>query len=290
MMMDSKGSLTMEIAMVLVLILLITGIILVSIENATDKIVNVEEKQNMEMLMSETADNLINNPGMPENWFEISKGTPGLAVINEGGEAIPNSISYQKFMALGDNYKKLVAEKLFNSKIKTSMELIPQKSSISSVKIGSDYASGNVFSVNRLVKCDFYKRYVMKDFQNPGKCNHNHDQDSHSCSYFKIFKGNLKISNYYLLIDGSETDELKYMVDTTRVVKGRYFENCISDCIYLNDKISFYDDDSAVVFIHFDKPKAKSVLVSVPKDFDRKRLEYDYFRTNKCEFVLKGWY
>ena len=279
-----------ELGIVLVLILLISGAILISVENTTDKILNAEEKENMEALASEAVDNLINNPGVPDNWHEIKKGTPGLAVVSEDGEIIPNSVSYQKFMALADNYKKLIYENLFNSKIKTSMEMIPQKSSISSVKIGSNDESGNVFSVNRLVKCDFYRKYVMNDFQNHGKCNHNHDQDSHSCSYFKIFKGNLKSSNYYLLIDGSETDDLKYMVDTTRVVKGRYFESCISDCIYLNDKISFYDDDSAVVFIHFDKPKAKAVLVSVPKDFDREKMEYDYFKINECEFVLKGWY
>ena len=281
---------TIELGIVLVLILLISGAILISVENTTDKIVNTEERENMESLVSEAVDNLINNPGVPDNWHEIKKGTPGLAVVSEDGEIIPNSVSYQKFMALADNYKKLIYQNLFNSKIKTSMEMIPQKSSISSVKIGSNDESGNVFSVNRLVKCDFYRKYVMNDFQNPGKCNHNHDQDSHSCSYFKIFKGNLKSSNYYLLIDGSETDDLKYMVDTTRVVKGRYFESCISDCIYLNDKISFYDDDSAIVFIHFDKPKAKAVLVSVPKDFDREKMEYDYFKINECEFVLKGWY
>lgn len=288
--MDSRGSMAIELGIVLVLILLISGAILISVENTTDKILNAEEKENMESLVSEAVDNLINNPGVPDNWHEIKKGTPGLAVVSEDGEIIPNSVSYQKFMALADNYKKLIYENLFNSKIKTSMEMIPQKSSISSVKIGSNDESGNVFSVNRLVKCDFYRKYVMNDFQNPGKCNHNHDQDSHSCSYFKIFKGNLKSSNYYLLIDGSETDDLKYMVDTTRVVKGRYFESCISDCIYLNDKISFYDDDSAVVFIHFDKPKAKAVLVCVPKDFDREKMEYDYFKINECEFVLKGWY
>lgn len=288
--MDSRGSMTIELGIVLVLILLISGAILISVQNTTDKILNAEERENMESLVSEAVDNLINNPGVPDNWHEIKKGTPGLAVVSEDGEIIPNSVSYQKFMALADNYKKLIYENLFNSKIKTSMEMIPQKSSISSVKIGSNDESGNVFSVNRLVKCDFYRKYVMNDFQNPGKCNHNHDQDSHSCSYFKIFKGNLKSSNYYLLIDGSETEDLKYMVDTTRVVKGRYFESCISDCIYLNDKISFYDDDSAVVFIHFDKPKAKAVLVSVPKDFDREKMEYDYFKINECEFVLKGWY
>lgn len=283
--MDNRGSLTIEIAIVAVLILMIMGIILISFENAADKIVKMEEAENMETLSSEVVDNLINNPGVPDNWFEIKKGVPGLAIVNEGGEIISNSVSYAKFIALGDNYKKFVDEKLFNSKIKTSMEIIPQKSSISSVKIGSSQDASNVFSVNRLVKCDFYKKYVIKDFRNDGKCNHNHDQSLHSCNYFKIFKGNLKKSDYYLLVD----DDVKYIVDTTRVVKQKYWQQA-SDVIYLNNEISFYDDESAVVFIHFDKPHANALLVSVPKDFNRENLEYDYFRTNECEFILKAWY
>ena len=283
--MDSRGSLTIEIAIVAALILMITGIILISFENATDKIVKMEEAENMETLSSEVVDNLINNPGVPDNWFEIKKGMPGLAIVNEGGEIISNSVSYAKFIALGENYKEFVDEKLFNSKIKTSMEIIPQKSSISSVKIGSSQDASNVFSVNRLVKCDFYKKYVIKDFRNDGKCNHNHDQSLHSCNYFKIFKGNLKKSDYYLLVD----DDVKYIVDTTRVVKQKYWQQA-SDVIYLNNEISFYDDENAVVFIHFDKPHANALLVSVPKDFNRENLEYDYFRTNECEFILKAWY
>ena len=287
--MNNRGSATIEMAIVLIVIILIIGIVLSSFENATDKIVDAQERENMEILTSEVTDNLINNPGVPDNWFENLKGTPGLAIVNEGGEIIPNSVSYSKFLALESKYKKLVDEKLFNSRIKTSMELIPQKSGISSVKIGSDGESNNVFTVNRLVKCDFYKRYVIKDFKSEGKCNHNHDQSSNSCNYFKIFEGNVKKSDYYLLLDDSEND-IKYIIDTTRVVKERYWESATSDCIYLNDKINFYDDTSAVVFIHFNKSNAKALLVSVPKNFDREKLKYDYFRTNECEFILKAWF
>ena len=283
--MDDKGNMIIEVGIILTMTLLISGIVLTSFENTAEKIVNIEEKENMKVLVSEVVDNLINNPGVPENWFESGKGMPGLAIVNEGGKIVPNSISYSKFIALGKNYKKAVNEKLFNSKIKTSMEIIPQKSSISSVKIGSTEEADNLFVVNRLVKCDFYKKYVMKDFENEGKCNHNHNQKSHSCNYFKIFKGNVKKSDYYLLVD----EDVKYIVDTTRVVKERYWEQS-SDVISLNDKINFYDDDSAVVFIHFNKPHAKTLLVSVPKTFDKNKLEYDYFRTNECQFVLKAWY
>lgn len=283
--MDNRGNMIIEVGVILIIFTLIIGIVLTSFESTTNKIVSVEENENMETLISEVADNLINNPGMPDNWFESGKGTPGLAIVNEGGEIVPNSISYSKFIALSKNYERLVNERLFNSKIKTSMEIIPQKSTISSVKIGSAGNGNNVFGVNRLVKCDFYKRYVIKDFENEGKCNHDHDPTSHSCNYFKIFKGNVKKSDYYLLVD----DNAKYIVDTTRIVKEKYWQQA-PKVIDLNNEISFYDDESAVVFIHFNKPHAKALLVSVPKSFDKSKLKYDYFRTNECQFVLKAWY
>lgn len=289
-MMDSNGNLIIEIAIAAVIILLICGAILTSFENTTNKIVSAQEKENMETLISEGVDNLINNPGIPDNWFEISKGTPGLAITNEEGEIIPNSVSYPKFIALGENYKKLMDERLFKSNIHTSLELTPKKSTVSSVKIGSNDESDDVYSVNRLVKCDFYKKFVIKDFKNEGKCNHDHDQAKTSCNYFKVFEGNLKRTDYYLLVDDSQKYDLKYTIGTTRVVKQMPWETTMSDCIYLNNKIEFYDDTDAIVFIHFNQPKAKVVLVGVPKNFDEDKLEYDYFRTNDCQLTLKAWY
>lgn len=280
----------LEIGIILVIIVIIFGILLQSVENNTEKVITTQESNNIEKTISEVADNLINNPGQPENWNEYSYGTPGLAIINDDGVTVPNSISYSKFISLGDDYQKLVFENLFNSKIQSSMELIPKESSISSVKIGSDYEGDNIISVNRLVKCDFYKSYVLKDFQNEGKCNHDHDQSKNSCNYFKIFPGNFKKSDYYLLIDDSEKYDLEYIIDTTRVVKARHWQTSISNRIYLNNEIDFYDDDSAIVFVHLNKENAKAVLVSVPKDFDRNYLNYDYFRTNECQFILNAWF
>lgn len=289
-MMDNRGNIAVEIAIVLAITLMITGIVLNTSELMSNKAIKSAETENTEILISEMADNLINNPGTPDNWEEYGKGTPGLAIINEEGETVPNSVSYEKLMALKKNYKKLVDEKMFGSKIKTSIELIPQESSISSVKIGDSDENRDTYSVNRLVKCDFFKNFVLKDFQHGGKCNHRHSQDRHSCNYFKVFKGNLRSSNYYLLIDSGERNDLEYIIDTTRVVKGRMWENPGSDKIYLNDKISFYDDPSAIVFIHFNKPNVKAVLVSVPKNFNMHDLNYDHFRTNDCSLILKAWY
>lgn len=287
---ETRGNIVVEMAIALIIIVMITGIVLNMSEMMTGKAVTATERQNMEMMITEVVDNLVNNPGTPENWHEHGKGTPGLAIVNEEGDVIPNSVSLAKFMALKKNYKKLVDEKLFGSKIKTSMELTPQQSSISSVKIGNEKESGDILSVNRLVRCDFYKSFVLKDFQYGGKCNHRHSQDKCSCNYFKVFPSNLRSSDYYLLIDPNEDDNLEYIIDTTRVVKARDWQTPSSDEIYLNDEINFYDDTSAVVFIHFNKPHARAVLVSVPKHFKMHELNYDYFRTNECNLMLKAWF
>lgn len=287
-MIDDKGSITIELCVVLVVILLILGVVLSSFENTNDKIIKLQEKENIEILTSEFVDNLINNQGVPENWFEYEKATPGLAIVNENGEIIPNSVSYQKLISLGKNYKQFIDKQQFNSKLHSSMELIPNKRTISSVKIGSQSDSNNIYSVNRLVKCDYYKKYVIKDFQNEGKCNQQH-KGEYSCNYFKIFKSNLKSSDYYLLIDSDEKYDLKYIIDTTQS-KNKNWKLLLSDTIYLNDKINFYDDNDAIVFVHFDKPNAKAVLVNVSKNFDENNLKYDYFRTNECQFILKAWF
>lgn len=279
-----------EIGIILIMILVIFGVILTSIENSAEKVMNEVEANNMEKLVSEVADNLINNPGVPENWQEYGKGTPGLAIVNDEGQVVPNSVSYAKLTALGNDYDRMVYDKMFLSKIRTSMELIPKESCISSVKIGDKGESDNIFSLTRLVKCDFYKNYVIKSFENGGKCNKHHSQDRCSCNYFKAFPGNLKKSDFYLLIDTTEEYDLSYIVDTTRVVKDKYWKTAMSDAICINDEFEFYDDNSAVVFIHLDKPHPKALLVSVPKNFDKNLLEYDYFRTNDCEFVIKAWY
>lgn len=288
--MDSKGNMTIELGLILVIILFITGIVLSFTEMANEKIVKQEEMEHVETLIERTADNLINTPGNPEDWEKYAKGTPGLAIINEENAIVPSSISYFKLKALGSNYNRLVDEKLFDSKIKTSMELIPQESIISSVKVGHEDEGKNVFSANRHVICDFYKKYVIKDFKSKGKCNHNHKQDSHSCNYFKTFKGNLKYSDYYLIADEDELYDLEYLVDTTRMLKHEGWETLPSEKIYLNDKFDFYGDKDAIVFVHLNKKNPKAVIVSVPKDFDKDNLRYDYFRANECKFILKGWY
>ena len=97
--------------------------------------------------------------------------------------------------------------------------------------------------------------------------------------------------NIELLLSQS-ADNLKWCMDNTRI-KLPVVESVTSNKIYLNNRINLefpIVDFSSIMFIHFNKKDVKALLVCVPKDFDKSKLDYDYFRTNNCEFILKGWY
>lgn len=290
--MDNKGNFTLEIVVAGMILLLILGIISLATEVSQEKISKSVESNNIEKTISEIADSLINDPGKPIIWEDYKPSRIGLAIINEDEKVIPNSVSYFKLLELGRDYDNYVTKRIFNNKFQSSMELIPYETSISSVKIGSnDIDSNNVYSVNRVVKCDFFKKYVICDFLNDGKCNHNHNQKDHSCNYFKIFKGNLKKTDYYLLLNNSEVPESKYSIDTTHFKNYKY-KSTSNTKIYLNNELKELfegNESSSIVFIHFDKKDTKAVLVGVPKDFDKSKLNYNYFTTQKCDFIIKAW-
>lgn len=84
--MNEKGSVSTEILVALIVILLIIGITAKFSEITLDKLATSTENENIELLLSQSADKLINNPGTP-NWEKYLAGTPGLAISNEN-EAI----------------------------------------------------------------------------------------------------------------------------------------------------------------------------------------------------------
>ena len=158
--MDNRGNFTLEILVVAIVIILILGIIALATEISSEKISKGIETDNIEKTINEVCDSLINDPGVPQNWEDFEAKRVGLAIVNEYENVIPNSVSYFKILELGRDYDNLVTKKIFDNKFHSSMELIPHETSISSVKIGSnDIESNKVYSVNRVVKCDFFKKY-----------------------------------------------------------------------------------------------------------------------------------
>lgn len=76
--MNEKGSVSTEILVALIVILLIIGITAKFSEITLDKLATSTENENIELLLSQSADNLINNIGTP-NWEKYLVGTPRIS-------------------------------------------------------------------------------------------------------------------------------------------------------------------------------------------------------------------
>ena len=287
--MDSKGSATIEIAIVIVIIVLIISVLASITYETNEKITNSILNENYEKLLAESLDNLINNPGAPPHWEKLDNPyniTPGLAIEDENNQTIPNSVSYKKFLKLNEFYNNLIDNKLFQNKVKTSLTLEPIESTVSSVTVGDKFVSSpDTYTVERLVICDFYSEYVVKDFNNNTKCNHNHKDDS--CDYFKLYPSWLESYDYYLLIK-EPSKNLKYSIDTTESENNNY-ETVDSDKICLNEILKEKCSESgSIFFIHFNDKNMKVVLIQIPKNFDKDCLKYDYFTKTQCNLILKS--
>lgn len=290
--MDEKGFSSVEIFVVLILLLLAIGVILEFTQKSSETLSTAISEGNLEKITTETCDNLINNPGSPKNWNELRQKENvivGLAILNEDNKTIPNSISFEKFLAVGEDYNKLINENIFKNQVKSSISLTAFNENIEQKTWGSSVTSENIFSINRIVTCDFYKKFSINSFQNNGKCNQYHIGE-HSCNYFKIFKSYLKTTDYYLLFDENSYNDVYYSLDTTLIPS--ISKKVTNDVIKLNNEIEnklIFSEDG-IIFVHTNKEDVKAVLVGVPKDFDKKYLKYEYFISNQCEFTLKTSY
>lgn len=290
--MDKKGFISLEMIVLLILIILAIGIIQGYFQSSSEKLSNELFEGNLEKISIETCDNLINNPGIPNNWNTLKNKANiivGLAILNEDNKTIPNSVSYEKFLAIGEDYNYLINEKLFKNQIKSSLTLRPFNENLEQKTWVSSVNNDNVFSVNRIVTCDFFKKYAINKFVNDGSCNNYHIGE-HSCNYFKIFKSYLKTTDYYLLFDENSYKDVYYSLDSTLIPS--IPKKVTTDKIRLNEaiesKLLFSED--GIIFIHTNKEDVKAVVVGVPKDFDKKYLKYDYFISSECKLTLKTSY
>ncbi len=120
--MDERGFSSVEILVVLILLLLAIGVILEFTQESSEKLSTAISEGNLEKITTEACDNLINNPGNPKNWNELrqkEKVIAGLAILNEDNKTIPNSVSFEKFLAIGEDYNKLINENIFKNQVKS---------------------------------------------------------------------------------------------------------------------------------------------------------------------------
>ena len=240
-----------------------------------------------------------------------------------------NAISYNKLIKIKNNYDSLVDRNLFNDSVISSMAIYPLNSEIRPIEMGYDFDDendnvndNNIVTVNRTVKCDFYSNFVVynfNDFELFGDdynkdmfCNHatnpnltNHSNDGRTlwlCKSFRVYKESLDEYNYYLISDESVKDTGTYWILESINRTSENEKILIQEVIDLNPLLMEYLENSSdeIYSIHFNVPKNrandfKTVLVAIPKNMtdvliSNDGLNYDYFRVQDVNFVLKAGY
>ena len=240
-----------------------------------------------------------------------------------------NAISYNKLIKIKNNYDSLVDRNLFNDSVISSMAIYPLNSEIRPIEMGYDFDDengnvndNNIVTVNRTVKCDFYSNFVVynfNDFELFGDdynkdmfCNHdtnpnltNHSNDGRTlwlCKSFRVYKESLDEYTYYLISDESVKDTGTYWILESINRTSENEKILIQEVIDLNPLLmeDLENSSDEIYSIHFNVPKNrandfKTVLVAIPKNMtdvliSNDGLNYDYFRVQDVNFVLKAGY
>ncbi|MDR2624441.1 MAG: hypothetical protein LBC39_07780 [Methanobrevibacter sp.] len=302
---DGKGTLFISDIFILLIVsvLLMTTIITV-MDLSTEKILGSLERSNLERKTVEVLDNLIKNPGTPDNWDHQKNGIdiiPGLG----GGN---RTILFNKLLSLKKSYNRLVDEKIFQDEIKSSIALSPLDPKVLPIEFGDNedlHLVSNVVVVKRLVKCDFLTKFKILDFKEKERdlcINPNHHGNNWVCEPFTINKKDLKFTDYYLLFnDGlvgtsnhwsvnnpKNMDENERSIKTNSYRINQILEDQIGNSIQMNFWIHIKLDSNNVN--DFD-----GCLVAIPKDFNMNEilvdgLKIEYFQYNDCYLTLKTWF
>ena len=240
-----------------------------------------------------------------------------------------NAISYNKLIKIKNNYDSLVDRNLFNDSVISSMAIYPLNSEIRPIEMGYDFDDendnvndNNIVTVNRTVKCDFYSNFVVynfndlelygDDYNKDMFCNHdtnpnltNHSNDGRTlwlCKSFRVYKESLDEYNYYLISDESVKDTGTYWILESINRTSENEKILIQEVIDLNPLLmeDLENSSDEIYSIHFNVPKNrandfKTVLVAIPKNMtdvliSNDGLNYDYFRVQDVNFVLKAVY
>gem|GEM_PF-4068953 len=264
------------------------------IYTTNNKITNRVDMDRLESISMKTMDQLIKNPGNPSNWEEYSDSldyTPGLAKDSPDNKTNLCILSYRKILALKNNYDA-IDRNIFQDEISSQIIIIPSSDSLDKIILGDnpDFNNPkNIISINRMVKIDYYSGYTILNIKKSDYiCNQNHDKAYWRCNTFKIDYGDLKDSDYYILNDKSEN--IEFYLDNGK--NHSDLKTAGSNPVCLNDDLNslINQDSSTSIIVHENTYNVNSIIVRVPKDFNKEHLKYDYFKEINGRIILKTWY
>ncbi|MDR3063148.1 MAG: hypothetical protein LBU40_03290 [Methanobrevibacter sp.] len=329
---NNKGLIINDLMIGVVVLVVLLGIMSFVISSSNEKILNSLEKSELESKNIETINNLVKNPGSPNNWeilSNIDNINPGLAIINGENKTILNSVNYEKFLRLRDNYRILMKNKVFHGDIKSSIYLKPLDTDLNTITIGDSEIlenPNNIISNTRLVKCDFYSKFKLISFEKNMLNNEQKDQcinmmninimninnqtnpihqDNNQfiwvCKNFKINSDNLSNMDYYLLIDEDSVEINSYWTLNTMDNINTGETHIIGSSYYLNNEIEnlLNNTNEKVYYLHLkiDKNNVDNfngILIAVPKNFNINDIpiqnKIKYFQIQNCQVTLKTWF
>ncbi len=315
---DTNGIVfSVEVLIGILILVILIGIIANITDSSNEKIFNSIENNYLEKISAETVDYLIKNPGSPENWQKLSNFNniiPGLAIKKKNSETLINTVSFEKFNVLKDNYHQLIDNNLFKNEIHSSIAIYPINSKINPILLGNNDNNSlitNIYVSNRTVKCDFLSDYVLinlKNFNdennlyNSNTCEHvlNKTVDEnyiYICKSFKIKDSNLDYGSYYLLFEEENKNNENFWEISSPDILSNNYMTINSNEICLNDVLieKLKNKNERILYLHFkikkeNKDEFSSVLVHIPNDLEIDDIIIDYFKEQDCYLILKTWY
>jgi hypothetical protein len=142
----------------------------------------------------------------------------------------------------------------------------------------------NIISIERYVSIDYFSDYKIKNINKSDySCNRNHDANW-TCTYFTI-ENDLDDYDYYILEDKKK--------DTEYVLDNGIYQTRIKNLnnLPLNDDLKILNSkNSSLIIIHIREKDFNGILISVPKNFKKEYLKYEYFNEVLASLNLKTWY
>jgi len=267
--------------------ILLSIIILTIIIGVSSELLDMHREINNENLqryyfersISETTQILINTPGSPSNWETLPSTNniiPGLST-NENS----NILSYDKICKLKATPE--LCSKILPLQVHANITIYPKDENIPPVNIKSENGTPNeIFTVNRTVQCDFYKKYVILELNSRSNGCYRHR--TWKCGHFRVTDEEIERKDYYLL---SDNPRIQWIIDTPENMSNE--ENIGRPPILLNDKIRNLLSSSStdIIWIHT-KDDGKVLIVSEPKGASIP-LQMAYFQVQPCDFVVVAW-
>ncbi|MEN4006420.1 MAG: hypothetical protein PQ964_03570 [Methanobacteriaceae archaeon] len=299
---DKQGqAFTLDVMLALVIITIIIGISADAIDIASYKATDYGARFSLERVTNDAADMLIKTPGSPVNWEVDVVGrtrTPGLALVDPRGRAIPNTLSMGKINALRGNYHILMHGRVLPRGLNSSLMIYPSNPSLSPIVIrnaspinATEVAVSNrtvVFRPPSNVEAIIYNNTRGKICPNPG-----HLPLWWACQYFNISRDALNTRDFYVMTVPIGGDA-SWIIDRPEIGAFGNETSFSSTPINVTGKISnlLGNDSRGVLWFHVRTPGVRNFdayVVSVPKGTPQSQVSVNNY-PKPWFLILQVWY